>query len=99
MSGPASSTSTFLPAGAAVSTCAAVPPPAPLPMMKTSKRSSRVLPRTSSFFLLRAISVSPAASVAEDDARDVRDRLLHALCVGRERLRLKDAAGADLVGV
>ena len=44
---PASSTSTLFPA--ALSTWAAVPPPAPLPMMQKSKGSVRLrLPRTSS---------------------------------------------------
>ncbi len=45
--GPASRTSTDLPA--AVRTCAAAPPPAPLPITQTSNRVSDRFPRTSSW--------------------------------------------------
>src|SRR6516164_2222549 len=80
---------------AAVRMCAAVEPPAPLPMMQKSNCERLRAPRTRSSALRRFMSAGP---VAEQPGRG-EDRVLDELAVGRQRARNHGAAGSQLVGI
>src|SRR5262245_63780439 len=85
---PASRTSTLFPA--AVSTCAAVPPPAPLPMMQKSKGAVRLrFPRTSSFAI---------ESLTAEEAGGCDDRILDVGRIVRDRTR-REHPVSQLVGM
>src|SRR5262249_10824760 len=80
---------------AAVGTCAAVEPPAPLPMMQTSNCGRWRAPRTWSSALRRFMSAGPVP----EQPGGGEDGVLDELAVGRQRARDHRAARPQLVGI